>query len=136
MHFHFYFYFWFCFDFYRFSYTFFTFILILFKIARVAVGLCQNKSEIAEIIKTEFFRICPLTVPRQAEGGLTGNDMFENMGFLKIENNKWEESEQWQIRMNKVLCAFAVTLIQPEGVPFNLSDGWKWIANMINTCSR
>ena len=62
--------------------------------------------------------------------------MFENMGFLKIENNKWEESEQWQIRMNKVLSAFAVTLIQPEGVPFNLSDGWKWIANMINTCSR
>ena len=79
--------------------------------------------------------MCPLTVPRQVEGGLTGDEMFESMGFLRIQD-RWEESDVWQTRMNKVLCAFAVTVIQPEGIPFSLSDGWGWLANMINACSR
>ena len=86
-------------------------------------------------MKAEYFRICPLTVPRQVEAGLNGNEMFENMGFLKT-NDQWEDLEQWQVRMNKVLCAFAVTVIQAEGIPFSLADGWAWLANMINACSR
>jgi GLE1-like protein len=109
----------------------------LYQIARVAVGLCQIKPEIADIIKAEYFRICPLTVPRQAEGGLAGDDLFENMGFLRSrDTDGWEDSDQWLVRISKVLCAFAVTLIQPEGVPFSLADGWAWLSNMINACSR
>jgi GLE1-like protein len=103
----------------------------------VAVGLCQIKPELADVIKAEYYRICPLTVPRQAEGGLVGDDMFDNMGFLKLrDTGGWEDSQQWLVRMNKVLCAFSVTLIQPEGAPFGLSDGWAWLSNMINACSR
>ena len=107
------------------------------QIARVAVGLCQIKPELADVIKAEYYRICPLTVPRQAEGGLVGDDMFDNMGFLKLrDTGGWEDSQQWLVRMNKVLCTFSVTLIQPEGAPFGLSDGWAWLSNMINACSR
>lgn len=103
----------------------------------MAVGLCQIKPELADVIKAEYYRICPLTVPRQAEGGLVGDDMFDNMGFLKLrDTGGWEDSQQWLVRMNKVLCAFSVTLIQPEGAPFGLSDGWAWLSNMINACSR
>ena len=76
-------------------------------------------------------------MPRQAEGGLVGDDMFDNMGFLKLrDTGGWEDSQQWLVRMNKVLCTFSVTLIQPEGAPFGLSDGWAWLSNMINACSR
>ena len=95
------------------------------------------KPELADVIKAEYYRICPLTVPRQAEGGLSGDDVFENMGFLRSKvSDDWEDSDTWLVRMNKVLCTFAVTVIQPEGVPYNLADGWAWVSNMVNACSR
>ena len=101
-------------------------------IARVMVGLCQIKPEIAEILRAEFYRTCPLTVPRQPEPGLSGDAIRENMGFHENESK-----DVWLGRMNRILCTFAVlvTLSDPAG-PFTLVDGWAWLANMINACSR
>lgn len=100
-------------------------------LARVAAGLCLAKPDIAEILKAELYRVCPLTVPRQPEPGLSGPAVLENMGFKDKESK-----DEWQGRMNRILCTFAVIVIQPEGVPFSLADGWAWLANMVNACSR
>ena len=63
----------------------------------MAVGLCQSKPELADVITAEYFRICPLTVPRQAEYGLSGDDLYENMGFLRVQG-LWEDTDKWQVR--------------------------------------
>ena len=116
------------------------------KIARVMVGLCQIKPEIAEILRAEFYRTCPLTVPRQPEPGLTGIAFRENMGFKDKERradaqpddtSHEETNKVWLDRMKNILATFAVlvTLSDPGG-PFTLVDGWAWLANMINACSR
>jgi hypothetical protein len=100
-------------------------------LARVAAGLCQAKPDMGEILKAELYRVCPLTVPRQPEPGLQGAAVLENMGFKEKEGK-----DEWLGRMNRILCTFAVIVIQPEGVPFSLADGWAWLANMVNACSR
>jgi hypothetical protein len=80
------------------------------QLARVAVGLCRAKPELAEILRAEFYRTCPLTVPRQPEPGLAGPAVLENMGFKDKESR-----EDWLARMNRVLCTYAVLVAQPEG---------------------
>ncbi len=111
------------------------------SIARVAVGLCQIKPEIAEILRAEFYRTCPLSVPRQPEPGLGGDAFRENMGFKDKEHkddmSHLETKDAWLGRMNRILCTFAVLVtLSPPGGPFSLMDGWAWLANMINACSR
>jgi len=101
------------------------------QLARVAVGLCRAKPELAEILRAEFYRTCPLTVPRQPEPGLAGPAVLENMGFKDKESR-----EDWLARMNRVLCTYAVLVAQPEGAPVGMADGWAWLANMVNACSR
>jgi len=38
--------------------------------------------------------------------------------------------------MTKVVCVFAVSLLQPEQLPFSLQDGWTWCARILNSCAR
>jgi GLE1-like protein len=108
------------------------------QIARVAVGLCQSKPDLADIIKAEFYRLCPLTVPRQPEAGLSRDDLLENMGFKRLPGggDAWEDKDAWSKRMNNLLCTYTVLMLQPEQSPLSLEDAWAWLANMVNACSR
>ena len=51
------------------------------KLARVSCALCEQMPDLADLIKAQFYKHCPLTVPKGAEAGLTGEEFLEDMGF-------------------------------------------------------
>jgi hypothetical protein len=51
------------------------------KLARVACGLSTTLPELGELIKAQFYKLCPLTVPKAAELGLSGEEFLADMGF-------------------------------------------------------
>jgi len=51
------------------------------KLARVSVGLCGSIKELADLIKAQFYKQCPLCIPKTAEVGLAGEDFLRDMGF-------------------------------------------------------
>ena len=44
----------------------------------------------------------------------------------------WEDRAQWLARMSKLLCTFAVLMVQPEQAPLSLAHCWAWIAHIVN----
>jgi hypothetical protein len=54
------------------------------KLARLTCLLCVEMKELSTLLKAEFFRICPLTIPKKAEEGLVGDDFFIDMAFTQI----------------------------------------------------
>jgi hypothetical protein len=108
------------------------------KLARIACGLCANIREglLADLIKAQFYSTCPLCIPKAAEGGLTGDQFLQDMGFRRQSGGGsgggWEGKSQWLARMSKLLCTFCVIMIQPEQHPLSLADAWSWLAQLVN----
>jgi hypothetical protein len=60
------------------------------KLARVACGLSTTLPELGELIKAQFYKLCPLTVPKAAELGLSGEEFLADMGFKqKVSTMSW-----------------------------------------------
>lgn len=51
------------------------------KLARVVCGLSGSIKELGSLFKAQFYKACPLCVPKAAEVGLTGDDFLADMGF-------------------------------------------------------
>lgn len=51
------------------------------KLARVVCGLCSSITELGDLIKAQFYLLCPMTIPKAAEVGLSGEDFLRDMGF-------------------------------------------------------
>jgi hypothetical protein len=56
------------------------------KLARLTCLLCIEMKELTALLKAEFCRICPLTIPKKAEEGLVGDSFFLDMAFVEIPN--------------------------------------------------
>mmetsp|Transcript_12082 Transcript_12082/g.18082 ORF Transcript_12082/g.18082 Transcript_12082/m.18082 type:complete len:899 (+) Transcript_12082:1095-3791(+) len=120
------------------------------KLARVMSGLCTaldagaSRDLLLTTLRAHFMLACPLLVPRGSPAGLTGEALLKDMAFRQkrirdTEGNitlVWEERTAWLQRMTKVVCVFAVSILQPEQMPFSLQDGWTWCARMLNLCAR
>ena len=107
------------------------------KLARVSCGLCVEINTLKDTVKAQFYHTCPMTIPRNAMEGLTGDSFYENMRFRgKPSENGitiWETKDDWLARMSKLLCTFSVMIIQPEQTPFTLLDGWQWLSLVVNS---
>jgi len=102
------------------------------KLARVACGLCVQIKELPALLKAQFYKLCPLSVPKVAEVGLAGDAFLRDMGFRGGEGS-WEDKSSWLTRMTKMLVTFTVMTMQPEQTPLALRDAWAWLAHLVNT---
>lgn len=51
------------------------------KLARVACALTSSIPELGALIKAQFYKLCPLCIPKAAEVGLSGEAFLVDMGF-------------------------------------------------------
>ena len=81
-------------------------------IANIVTDLCSSKlgAAFGNLIKAEFSRVCPMTVPTLAQ-------------TVKQE------------KMVKVICTFGLCCVQ-DGKALSLSDAWDWLASLINLASQ
>lgn len=47
-----------------------------------------------------------------------------------------ESKDKWFQRMMKTFCIFCQLIIQDEQNPFDIQDGWQWLANFSNSVAR
>lgn len=123
------------------------------KLARVACSICTQIPQLGKLLKNQFNRVCPLTIPRSnsylpkivtdnsKNTGLNDNtmDLLQDMGFkktMKGDEIVWESKELWLTRMSKLLCTYCVMMLQPEQTPLSVQDAWIWLADMINLTAK
>ena len=63
---------------------------------------------------------------RETQGSALGSD--------GQPQRKWEDKDQWLARMTKMLCTYAVIMLQPQQRPLCLADAWAWLVHVVNSC--
>jgi hypothetical protein len=55
----------------------------------------------------------------------------------ELSEKVWETEDDWMDRNGKILGVFAEIVALNSSAPFNLMDGWTWLAHMVNlSCSQ
>lgn len=54
------------------------------KLARVINELCDKIKDLSRLVKGQFYKFCPLCIPKIPESGLHGTEFLLDMGF-KLE---------------------------------------------------
>jgi hypothetical protein len=86
----------------------------------------------------QFHRFCPFTIPWiiDEDPNAGSRKLFQALEY-KVEDGKIvEKKDKWMDRMIKSFCIFAQIIIQEEQTPFNLADGWMWLARFANMIPR
>jgi hypothetical protein len=88
------------------------------------------------LIRAQFNKSCPLTVPYWAEELGSRDEYCRAMGYKRVEDRSgaegWESNEQYLKRELSVLVTYFTILIQPEQQPLQLADGFSWLVAVLN----
>lgn len=106
-------------------------------LARLVCELCKVKRDLGDLIKAQFYLSSPLTMPCFEDGLRPLSDEYcLAMGFERLVDRSgiegWESAEKWCARQMKIVVVFFTVLLQPEGYPLSLDDGYRWLLNAIN----
>ncbi|KAF9581726.1 hypothetical protein BGW38_001157 [Lunasporangiospora selenospora] len=107
-----------------------------FPLAHVAVLLFTNHEKFKDVLMARFSKKCPYVIPKYfaKEPTETPDQFLKKLGYTMKEKG-WESEAQYDARqcgMFSLYCAIMQTTPQVGQNLYPLSQGWTWMARIIN----
>ncbi|TPX33296.1 hypothetical protein SmJEL517_g03734 [Synchytrium microbalum] len=110
-----------------------------FPLAFVAIIVMVKHEPFIRVLLGHLMRRCPYVVPRYVEKfkGQSEEEYRKEAGYLKTDENEYESETKYVRRMCGIIYLYAAIVATPHPKnPHPISNGWTWLARMVNIKPR